>query len=130
MGRSGNPKHKPQEINQHPKPNETALRISFLQQAAKLMAEKSESKNDTPSLLSKLYMEELHEVRNIHQTLLSKDIRRSYCRHCNRLWIPNRTRDNGIDVKITKRIYRQCKDCGSISSFVRNPKYCSRNEKS
>lgn len=35
MGRA-NPKHNP-----HPKPNEISLRISFLQQAAKLMAEKS-----------------------------------------------------------------------------------------
>uniref|UniRef100_A0A914YSG9 Uncharacterized protein n=1 Tax=Panagrolaimus superbus TaxID=310955 RepID=A0A914YSG9_9BILA len=131
MGRSGKPKPpKPQSINQHPKPNETSLRISFLQQAAKLMAEKSHSKNDTPSLLSKLYMEELNEVRNIQQTLLSKDLRRSYCRYCNRIWIPDQSGENGIDVKITKdRIYRKCKDCNSMASFVRNPKYQSRNEK-
>uniref|UniRef100_A0A914PI08 Uncharacterized protein n=1 Tax=Panagrolaimus davidi TaxID=227884 RepID=A0A914PI08_9BILA len=130
MGR-GKPKVKQQPINQHPRPNETSLRISFLQQAAKLMAEKSKSKNDIPSLLSKLYMEELAEVRNIQQTLLSKDFRRSFCRCCNRIWIPNQNGENGIEVKMSKdRIYRKCTDCNSIASFVRNPKYRSRNEKS
>uniref|UniRef100_A0AC35FTS0 Recombination activating protein 1 n=1 Tax=Panagrolaimus sp. PS1159 TaxID=55785 RepID=A0AC35FTS0_9BILA len=113
MGR-GKPKVKQQPINEHPKPNETSLRISFLQQAAKLMAEKK-----------------LAEVRNIQQTFLSKDFRRSFCRCCNRIWIPNKNGENGIEVKMSKdRIYRKCTDCNSIASFVRNPKYRSRNEKS
>lgn len=76
-------------------------------------------------------MEELSEVRNVHQTLFSKDFRRSYCRRCNRIWIPNQSGDNGIEVKMKKnRVYRRCKDCQAEASFVRHPKYKSRNEKS
>lgn len=72
----------------------------------------------------------MHEVKNVQQTMLSKDFRRSYCRHCNRVWVPNQTGDNGIEVKfIKKKVIRRCKDCGTSASFVRNPKYRSRNEK-
>ncbi|KAE9549747.1 hypothetical protein FO519_007037 [Halicephalobus sp. NKZ332] len=127
MTRKKNPKSNEQT---RIRPNEATLRASYLEQAANLLASTSKSVNDGPALLSKMYVDELKEVKFTYQILTEKEVRRSRCTRCNRIWVENGSGDNGMRIKVTKtHIIRKCTDCGAVKKLVRNKNYKSRNEK-
>lgn len=77
-----------------------------------------------------MYMDELKEVKFTYQMLTEKELRRSHCTRCNRLWVENASGDGGMKIKVTRtHIIRSCTDCGAVKKLVRNKNYKSRNEK-
>ena len=53
------------------------LRVSFLEQAAKLMNEHSADVTDSYATLSRIYIKELREVCNVEQIRMHKDFKRT-----------------------------------------------------
>ena len=53
------------------------LRVSFLEQAAKLMNEHSADVADSYATLSRIYIKELREVCNVEQIRMHKDFKRT-----------------------------------------------------
>lgn len=109
---------------------ESTFRLSFLEQAALILAQQSVSKDDILSHLSKVYLKNLQEISYAEQIQLSTDFKRNICKKCFRIWTTTCGRQPVISIgKGRKKVYRKCLDCGETTGFVANPKYLSRNEK-
>ncbi|KAI1701762.1 RNAse P rpr2/Rpp21/SNM1 subunit domain-containing protein [Ditylenchus destructor] len=109
---------------------EQILRMSFLEQAALLLAQQSTSIDDTPSQLSKMYVKEIREISYAELIQLDTQFKRNICKKCFRIWAPVAGKYQTVSFrKGRKRIYRKCLDCGKTTGFVADPKFVPRNEK-
>ncbi|KAH7698269.1 RNAse P, partial [Aphelenchoides avenae] len=126
MGRSAHPQQKKQE----PRVSETALRVSFLQQAATVLCAASSQRDDALNALSKWYMREQREVCFVEQTQVDKDAKRAVCRKCRRIWVPDRSGRPPLTIrKGRQKIWATCGGCDAAKGLPLNTKYRSRNEK-
>ncbi|CAD5206909.1 unnamed protein product [Bursaphelenchus okinawaensis] len=107
-----------------------ALRISYLEQSAALLAKIGDTPSDFYSKLSSHMMTELKEYKYVEQIKTDQTISRSRCKQCRHYFV---SKDNGtMSVKVTKqkkRIVRTCLNCNHQVSYLHNPSYKSRNEK-
>ncbi|KAI1701760.1 RNAse P rpr2/Rpp21/SNM1 subunit domain-containing protein [Ditylenchus destructor] len=102
---------------------EQILRMSFLEQAALLLAQQSTSIDDTPSQLSKIYVKEIREISYAELIQLDTQFKRNICKKCFRIWAPVAGKYQTMSFrKGRKRIYRKCLDCGNTTGFVADPK--------
>ncbi|KAH7697794.1 RNAse P [Aphelenchoides avenae] len=126
MGRSAHPQQKKQEV----RVSETALRVSFLWQAATVLCAASSQRDDALNSLSKWYMREQREVCFVEQTQVDKDAKREMCRKCRRIWVPDRSGRPPVTIrKGRQKISITCGDCDAVKGLPLNTKYRSRNEK-
>ncbi|KAI6182699.1 hypothetical protein M3Y97_00408900 [Aphelenchoides bicaudatus] len=108
----------------------SAMRVSFLEQAAMLLARKSSEKGDVLKVLSMSVANELCEISYVEQIRPSTQIKRSICKKCKVYLVPYRDGKPAIEVKRKKnRLIRKCLNCDQELSYQWNPKYKSRNEK-
>uniref|UniRef100_A0A915E016 Uncharacterized protein n=1 Tax=Ditylenchus dipsaci TaxID=166011 RepID=A0A915E016_9BILA len=91
--------------------NESMLRLSFLEQAARLLAVQSLIKDDIASLLSKNYVKELREISFAEQLRMDTEFKRTICKKCHRMWVSNNKKPTISISKGRKKIYRKCMDC-------------------
>lgn len=129
--------------------SESCLRVSFLEQAAKILIQQSKTvfdkkfllehqfimhlgkkNNDTLNALSKKYLKEQREICYGEQLRMHRNFKRSLCKKCHRIWIPNAAGNSALKIeKGRKKIKRTCTDCNTTKAFALNFKYLSRNEK-
>ncbi|KAH7719341.1 RNAse P [Aphelenchoides avenae] len=120
MGRSAHPQQK----NQEPRVSETALRVSFLQQAATVFCAASSQRDDALNSLSKWYMREQREVCFVEQTHVDKDAKRTVCRKCRRIWVPDRSGRPPLTIrKGRQKMWATCGDCDAVKGLPLNTKY-------
>ncbi|KAI1717871.1 RNAse P rpr2/Rpp21/SNM1 subunit domain-containing protein [Ditylenchus destructor] len=100
---------------------ESTFRLTFLEQAALILAQQSVSKDDILSHLSKIYLKDLQEISYAEQIQLSTDFKRNICKKCFRIWTTTCGRQPVISMrKGRKKVYRKCLDCGETTGFVAN----------
>lgn len=123
-----------------------AMRVSFLEQAAILLASKSNlfiailhymiilflgsSKNDILRVLSSASVNELREVSYVEQIRPSTSIKRSTCKQCKVYLVPDKNGKPAIELRRKRQcLVRKCLNCGHEVSYRWDPKYKSRSEK-
>uniref|UniRef100_A0A915D8D7 Uncharacterized protein n=1 Tax=Ditylenchus dipsaci TaxID=166011 RepID=A0A915D8D7_9BILA len=109
--------------------NESMLRLSFLEQASRLLAVQSSEKDDIASLLSKNYVKEVREISFAEQLRMDTEFKRTICKRCHRMWVFNSKLPAISISKGRKKIYRKCLDCNAQCGFVLNTSYQAKNEK-
>lgn len=122
----------------------SAMRVSFLEQAAMLLASKSNStstytrysenlgteKSDAMKVLSSASVKEMREFSYVEQIRPSTQIKRSICKQCKVYLVPDKNGKPAIELRRKrKRMIRRCLNCDHEISYQWNPKYKSRNEK-
>uniref|UniRef100_A0A1I7S8U7 Ribonuclease P protein component 4 n=1 Tax=Bursaphelenchus xylophilus TaxID=6326 RepID=A0A1I7S8U7_BURXY len=108
----------------------SALRISYLEQSAALMAQTGASTSDYYDKISSHFMTQLKEFGYVGQIKADQGIKRSQCKKCRHYLVPKS--DGSIPMIVTKqkkRIVRTCLNCNHRLSYVHNPEYQSRNER-
>ncbi|KAL3069716.1 hypothetical protein niasHS_015950 [Heterodera schachtii] len=152
--KNGGTKQQPKQNTQQQRPTEAMLRVSFLEQAATLLANNEEDErpssstgrgcgttggqtvvpnsagHGTPNLLSRLLLRELRECAFVDQLRMHRDFKRSNCKRCFQNWLSIEGKTQ-IEVKARPgAIVRICKNCGAERRFpTTNPNYRTRNEK-
>ncbi|KAI6217149.1 hypothetical protein M3Y95_01238200 [Aphelenchoides besseyi] len=107
-----------------------ATRVSFLEQAAILLAQKSASRNDIYTKMSATCAKELREFSYVEQIRPSTEIKRSICKRCKVSLVSDRNGNSTIAVRRRgQQLQRRCLNCDHEVNYVCNSNYRSRNEK-
>uniref|UniRef100_A0A914DFY8 Uncharacterized protein n=1 Tax=Acrobeloides nanus TaxID=290746 RepID=A0A914DFY8_9BILA len=104
--------------------NESALRVSFLCEAAALLIQNSSSKSDAFNALSKLYVNEVKEVCFVEQLRVDKSVKRMFCSKCKRFWLPDKSNKSPFLIhRGNKCLTRKCRDCEMRSKILYQHSY-------
>ncbi|KAI6207615.1 hypothetical protein M3Y96_00027900 [Aphelenchoides besseyi] len=107
-----------------------ATRVSFLEQAAVLLAQKSALRNDIYKKMSATCAKELREFSYVEQIRPSTEIKRSICKRCKVSLVSDRNGNSAIAIRRHGRqLQRRCLNCDHKVNYVCNANYRSRNEK-